>query len=73
MRRLRTAKRDNWEIEVHNQGLIYAESEKPDGTKFSYWNEGEFYSFTIRDIEVLEKAGAEIFEMLIEGLCQGIP
>lgn len=66
MRRLRTAPRPDWQTTIHNQGLTYAESELPDGTKFSYWNEGEFYSFSIRDIEVLEAAGAQIFEMLIE-------
>lgn len=66
MRRLGTDKREDWQAKIYDQGLIYFKSETPDGVEFSYWKEGEFYSFTIRDIEVLEAAGAEIFEMLIE-------
>ncbi|HEX8390146.1 MAG TPA: glutathionylspermidine synthase family protein [Candidatus Saccharimonadales bacterium] len=66
MKRLTTAQRPDWETTVHNQGLIYATTTAPDGSTFNYWGEGNYYTLTAADIDTLELAANELFEMKIE-------
>lgn len=58
--------RTGWNQLIKDQGLVYSDTEKPDGTNISYWREGPFYSFSGFEIEFLETASKLIFDMLIE-------
>jgi glutathionylspermidine synthase len=56
--------RQGWRSLIEQQGLVYWETETPDGA-FSYWNEGTFYSFTSKEVYDLEAAARLMLEMLV--------
>ena len=48
--------RDGWRLTNYSLGLTYNDTELPDGTMISYWQEGPYYDFTQDEIEELETA-----------------
>lgn len=66
MQRINGLQRSGWEQLVLQQGLVYSPTPKPDGSIYSYWKEGPYYSLGLSEITLLETAAKTIFEMLIE-------
>ena len=66
MQRINGLQRSGWEQLVLQQGLVYSPTPKPDGSIYSYWKEGPYYSLNLSEITLLETAAKTIFEMLIE-------
>ncbi|MBI1325453.1 glutathionylspermidine synthase family protein [bacterium] len=61
MRRLSILPRPNWQKKVEAKGLeIHTLDGKP------YWNESACYVFTAAEIDVLEKAVADLFDMCVQ-------
>ncbi|MCO8272166.1 glutathionylspermidine synthase family protein [Actinoplanes sp. TRM 88003] len=58
--------RDGWKLTNFSLGLTYNDTELPDGTMVSYWQEGPYYDFTQAEIEELEAATTALFEMSLE-------
>ncbi|BAL92465.1 putative glutathionylspermidine synthase [Actinoplanes missouriensis 431] len=58
--------RDGWRLTNFSLGLTYNDTELPDGTMQSYWQEGPYYDFTAAEIEELETATSVLYEMCIE-------
>jgi glutathionylspermidine synthase len=61
LRRVAIAPRHHWDKKVEALGLIF---HTPNGKP--YWRESEYYSFTLAEIEVLEKATAELQRLYLE-------
>jgi len=57
--------RAGWEAEIEAQGLVYNRTHLPGGEVRSYWREGPFYDFTMAEIQRLEGAAAQLFEMCV--------
>lgn len=57
--------RPDWQQQIIDQGLLYSPTEEPNGSIMQYWREDAFYSFTLEEIEYMERVAAEIFEMCI--------
>ena len=58
--------RDGWRLTNYSLGLTYNDTELPDGTMMSYWQEGPYYDFTEAEIEELETATAALNGMCLE-------
>ena len=43
--------RDGWRLTNYSLGLTYNDTELPDGTMMSYWQEGPYYEFTQAEVE----------------------
>ncbi len=67
MKRHKGAERPDYVQIVQSQGLVYTH-EDPDGEPllYRYWRDGEWYSFTMDEITVLEEAAQSIFNMCVE-------
>src|SRR4051794_14955967 len=57
--------RPGWEAEIEAQGLVYNKTQVPGGELRSYWREGPFYDFSMDEIETLEGAVSQLFEMCV--------
>lgn len=66
MERLEIKPRKNWRKEIKEQGLVFNDTVKPDGTNASYWNENAVYKFTLDEVLYLEKVTEELHQMSIE-------
>ncbi|KAI1413988.1 Glutathionylspermidine synthase [Hypoxylon sp. FL1857] len=67
MRRIQVEKRPNATRLVQSQGLVFSETPKPeDACQEPYWPDDRYYSFTSEEIELLEKAGQDVFAMCCE-------
>lgn len=60
MERLTCAPRPSWQATVEGQGLIW---HTPDGKP--YWAEGTYYSFTRVQIAEIEKATADVYDLML--------
>ncbi|GLY03548.1 MULTISPECIES: glutathionylspermidine synthase family protein [Actinoplanes] len=58
--------RDGWQLTNFSLGLTYNDTELPDGTMRSYWQEGPHYDFTAAEIEELETATSTLYAMCLE-------
>jgi glutathionylspermidine synthase len=58
--------RDDWHQLILDQGLLYSPTEEPNGSIMQYWRENAYYSFTLAEIEYMERVAAVLFEMCIE-------
>jgi glutathionylspermidine synthase len=58
--------RDGWKLTNYSLGLTYNDTELPDGSMISYWQEGPYYDFTAEEIEELEAATTTVHAMCIE-------
>jgi glutathionylspermidine synthase len=65
MDRRETEPRSDWRAKIEQQGLVYWETDLPDGTMMPYWTEDAYYSFTSAEIERLERATSELMEMCV--------
>jgi glutathionylspermidine synthase len=64
MRRVSVEKRPNSTRLVQSQGLLCAQTSND--TSEPYWPDDRYYSFTGEEIELVEKAGADVFAMCCE-------
>jgi len=53
--------REHWERKVEDAGLIYHSIDN-----IPYWDEAAYYSLTLREIEELERATEELYNMYLE-------
>ncbi|GAA0802320.1 glutathionylspermidine synthase family protein [Spirilliplanes yamanashiensis] len=58
--------RPGWQLTNFSLGLTYNDTELPDGTMLSYWQEGPYYDFTEREITELETAVSTLRAMCVE-------
>ena len=58
--------RDGWRLTNYSLGLTYNDDVLPDGTAYSYWQEGSYYDFTAAEIEELETATSTLYAMCME-------
>jgi glutathionylspermidine synthase len=63
MIRHRQAERPNWSTTVESQGLIY---HTPEGHR--YWDESAFYEFTAKEVDTLEAATNELWNMWLAAI-----
>ena len=66
MRRIAIEKRPNATRLVQSQGLVYTAHPDPDGPSDSYWPDDRYYSFTSDEIDLIEQAGKDVFDMCCE-------
>ncbi|KAI2471380.1 hypothetical protein F4781DRAFT_387477 [Annulohypoxylon bovei var. microspora] len=67
MRRVPVEKRPNATRLVQSQGLVYSKTPVPgDECSEPYWPDDRYYSFTSEEINLLEKAGQDVFDMCCE-------
>ncbi|KLU81094.1 hypothetical protein MAPG_00189 [Magnaporthiopsis poae ATCC 64411] len=66
MRRVHIEPRPNASRLVQSQGLVHNEDPFPDDQHELYWPEDRYYAFTTEEINLLERASREVFEMLCE-------
>ncbi len=57
--------RPGWEAEIESQGLVYNRTHLPGGEVRSYWREGPFYDFSMAEVEELEGAVRQLFQMCV--------
>jgi len=62
MKKISIAPRENWEKKVEDLGLVY--NTTPDGRP--YWNESEYYQFSMEEIDEIEEATNELHEMCMK-------
>lgn len=65
MRRETTRPRPGWAETIREQGLVYAETELPDGELMSYWDETAAYAFDLAEVLRLEEATEELHRMSV--------
>ncbi|MFC0096174.1 glutathionylspermidine synthase family protein [Micromonospora marina] len=65
MRREATTPRPGWDGTIRAQGLVYVDTELPDGEIMSYWDETAAYSFTLDEVLRLEEATEELHRMSV--------
>lgn len=66
MWRHRIRPRPEWQRIVTEQGLIFPETRRPDGTTVPYWNESAWYELTLGEVEALEAATEELWAMCLD-------
>ncbi|MEU1843250.1 glutathionylspermidine synthase family protein [Micromonospora sediminicola] len=65
MRREASTPRPDWDDTIRTQGLVYVDTELPDGEIMSYWDETAAYSFTLDEVLRLEEATEELHRMSV--------
>ncbi|MCZ7427072.1 glutathionylspermidine synthase family protein [Micromonospora sp. WMMA1949] len=65
MRREASTPRPGWDEIIRAQGLVYVDTELPDGEIMSYWDETAAYSFTLDEVLRLEEATEELHRMSV--------
>ncbi|OZV77264.1 glutathionylspermidine synthase [Micromonospora echinospora] len=65
MRRETRTPRPDWQTTIREQGLVYAETELPDGELMSYWDESAAYAFDLAEVLRLEEATEELHRMSV--------
>ncbi|RBJ00138.1 glutathionylspermidine synthase family protein [Micromonospora provocatoris] len=65
MRREASMPRPGWDETIRAQGLVYVDTELPDGEIMSYWDETAAYSFTLEEVLRLEEATEELHRMSV--------
>jgi glutathionylspermidine synthase len=62
MKRIKITPRPDWEAQVENLGFGFHTLES------IYWDESAYYEFTMREIETIEKATAELWTMCLDAV-----
>jgi glutathionylspermidine synthase len=57
--------RPAWETQVRSDGLVYLDTETPDGEIIKYWREGPYYEFDADEVAELDQHVRTIFEMCV--------
>ncbi|MET7472504.1 glutathionylspermidine synthase family protein [Micromonospora sp. NPDC005686] len=65
MRREASKPRPGWDETIRAQGLVYVDTELPDGEIMSYWDETAAYAFTLDEVLRLEEATEELHRMSV--------
>jgi glutathionylspermidine synthase len=65
VRRDPSTPRSDWHDTVRSQGLVFIDTELPDGQVMSYWDETACYAFTLEEVLRLEEATEELHEMCV--------
>ncbi|WP_433530037.1 glutathionylspermidine synthase family protein [Micromonospora sp. CA-263727] len=65
MRRERVEPRPDWDATIRAQGLVYVDTELPDGGMMSYWDETGAYAFELAEVLRLEEATEELHRMSV--------
>ncbi|MFV2099706.1 glutathionylspermidine synthase family protein [Micromonospora sp. LOL_024] len=65
MRREQTTPRPGWDTTIREQGLVYVDTELPDGGVMSYWDESAAYAFELDEVLRLEEATEELHRMSV--------
>ncbi|EEP71899.1 glutathionylspermidine synthase [Micromonospora sp. ATCC 39149] len=65
MRREAATPRPGWDATVRSQGLVYVDTELPDGGIMSYWDETAAYVLGLEEVLRLEEATAELHRMCV--------
>lgn len=68
VRRVPNDARPDSQTLVKSQGLVYADTEQPDGSITPYWFEEVRYEFGLGEIETLYDAAAELYDMHVAAL-----
>lgn len=63
MRRETVTPRPDWDTTIREQGLVYVDTELPDGGVMSYWDETAAYVFDLDEVLRLEEATEELHRM----------
>ena len=58
--------RPGWPAIVEEQGLVYWQTDLPDGSQISYWHEEAFYSLSSAEVYDIEAAARVLLDMLVE-------
>jgi len=66
MDRVPSKPRPDWQATVEAQGLVYWETELPDGTKTSYWHEEHHYVLSTEEVYEMEATARVLLELLVE-------
>ena len=66
MERISIHPRNNWQKAVEQLGFGFHTAESP------YWDESAYYAFRLHEIELIEKATAELWELCLEAVQQVI-
>ncbi|KAM4063856.1 glutathionylspermidine synthase preATP-grasp domain-containing protein [Hirsutella rhossiliensis] len=66
MRRVAVESRPNATLLVQSQGLVYTNPADSSDPTDNYWPDDRYYSFTSEEIELLKKAGQDVFDMCCE-------
>ncbi|MCW2868125.1 MAG: ygiC, partial [Marmoricola sp.] len=53
---------------VEQQGLIFPETDLPDGSKVPYWNEWAWYELTQSEVDLLEHATETLWGLCLEAV-----
>ncbi len=62
MQRITTTPRNNWQHAVENLGFGFHTTDVP------YWDESAYYSFTIAEIEAIEKATNSLWQLCLQAV-----
>jgi glutathionylspermidine synthase len=65
MRRVPAVPRPQWQATVRAQGLVYAQTDLPDGSALPYWTESAYYELTLAEVEALEEVTEELHAMCL--------
>jgi glutathionylspermidine synthase len=65
VRREAATPRPGWDATVRSQGLVYVDTELPDGEVMSYWDETAAYVLGLEEVLRLEEATAELHRMSV--------
>jgi glutathionylspermidine synthase len=65
MERRATEPRPGWKESIESQGLVYWETELPDGTMMPYWTDGAYYAITPAEADLIERATNELMQMCV--------
>lgn len=66
MRRVHIEPRPNASRLVQSQGLVHNEDPIPEDQHEPYWPEDRYYAFTTEEIDLLERASQDVFEIRCE-------
>jgi glutathionylspermidine synthase len=65
VRREAVTPRPGWDATIRSQGLVYVDTELPDGGIMSYWDETAAYAFDLDEVLRLEEATEELHRMSV--------
>jgi glutathionylspermidine synthase len=65
MERRTVEPRPDWRQKIESQGLVYWETDLPDGTIMPYWTDGACYVLSPREVEHIERATNELMQMCV--------
>ena len=65
-----TRPREDWQDIVTREGLVFPETDLPDGGKVAYWNEAAWYEVTMDEVLALEAATEQLWEMCVAAVAR---